>query len=307
MIGSTYANCNKEKPVATIEGDNYRLELCTGIKRQQFTEKLIVNESGTNEIKVKLIVLRATNETPENLPVSIQLIEKSSIKVHEAILATKTKPTAQERTSKLISNFTNISDSNSYFAVFKVCIKRAAKEVRFLITAENSEHTLSNAFTVFSMKKSHKPEELPIYRPITLPPITQQLANNDCIESNMKISDIIPNKFLECSQCDAVIFGNNLTAMPVKVYFGEQEADIRSLNPNFIIVTIPPQQAGQFHVTINKNRNLGVVIFNYITAENMIASMAMKTEITTKTGQLNRHIDENPIKFGSSYFQLYYS
>jgi len=53
-----------------------------------------------------------------------------------------------------------------------------------------------------------------------------------------------------------------------KIYFGELEASIQNVNPGYIIVTIPSQSTGSVDITINKNRNTGIVIFNYISMGN---------------------------------------
>jgi len=132
--------------------NNFKLDICTIIKNSQFTEKMVCDETGNHEIKVKLSSIRLSNENPENLMVSVFLIEKGNTIVHSPILATKTKPKIDERHKSLESYFTFLNDG-IYIAVFKICIKKATKDIRFFVTANNCESARSNTFSVFSMKK----------------------------------------------------------------------------------------------------------------------------------------------------------
>jgi len=172
----------------------HKLEILTVIKGDQFTEKMVCDESGNLEIKVKLSSVGLTSENPENLPVTVSLIEKGSTKIHIPILATKTKPKASERFISLDAYFTFCRDG-IYIAIFKICIKRASKDIRFFVTANNCEPARSNAFSVYSMKKNnHNAEKIKIASTRILPPI-EQLTINSPMEGNVKINRVIPNFF----------------------------------------------------------------------------------------------------------------
>jgi len=245
-----------------------KLEIPTIIKSNQFTEKMVCDESGNLEIKVKLSYIDFTNENPENLAVTVSLIEKGNAKVYIPILATKTKPKSSERFISLVAYFTYCSDG-TYIATFKICIKRAAKDIRFFVTANNCEPARSNAFSVYSMKKNNRnTEKINITSTRILPPI-EQMTINSSMDSNVKIYRVIPNFFIENMPTrEAVIIGDNLAMGANKIYFGELEASIQNVNPSYIIVTIPSQSTGSVDITINKNRNTGIVIFNYISNGN---------------------------------------
>jgi hypothetical protein len=123
------------------------LEIVNQIDEQQYTEKTVVDKFQNKNIRVIINSLLSTQiQTPESC--IIQLTNEECKILPDRVLATKTKPNRDECYNSITENL--IYSCGYYTATFKICVKKALKNVRLYFTADNCMPAFSNLFSVNS-------------------------------------------------------------------------------------------------------------------------------------------------------------